>query len=178
MSRPDGSGNLRGMQNSFIASRWGSLALALVLSACNRPEPPAVVPRSIAVKSAGPEGLTLALQLDVRNPNSFPLAARSVDGVLRNGDGIELGRAAASPEAPIPASGSAVVPVELTVSFTNLAALAALALSRDTLSYRFKGQAQMGSERLNISVPFELGGELTRTQLLQLGLQGIGSPPH
>lgn len=168
------------MQNSF-AERWlarCALAVTLALSACNKPEPPTVRPRSVAVKSIGPQGLTLALELDVQNPNSFALAAHSVDGILQLGDGVELGRAAASPEAPIPAQGSAVVPSELTVNFTNLAALAPLALSEQPVAYRFKGQAQIGSEKLNVGVPFELAGELTRAQLLQLGLRGLGSLPH
>ncbi|HWA76774.1 MAG TPA: LEA type 2 family protein [Polyangiaceae bacterium] len=168
------------MQNSF-AARWfgcSALAVTLTLSACSKPEPPTVRPRSVTVKSLGPQGLTLSVELDVQNPNSFALSAHSVDGVLQLGDGVELGRAAASPEAPIPAKDSAVVPSELTVNFTNLAALAPLALSEQPVPYRFKGQAQIGSEKLNVGVPFELTGELTRAQLLQLGLRGLGTLPH
>ena len=170
------------MPKSFDEGRFrrsvAALAFALCLAACAKPEPPTVRPRSVAVKSVGPTGLTLALELDVQNPNSFALAAHSVDGVLKLGDGVELGRAAASPEAPIPAKGSAVVPSELTVNFTNLAVLAPLALSDRPVPYVFEGQAQIGSEKLNVGVPFQLSGELTRAQLLQIGLRGLGNLPH
>jgi LEA14-like dessication related protein len=170
------------MAKVFEGKRFRSvlLAAALILSAaCAKPEPPTIVPRSARVTSVGPAGLTLAVELDVANPNSFPLSAHSVEGALTLGDGVELGRARATPEAAIPAKGSAMVPSELTVSFNNLAALAPLALSDQPVPFKFKGQALIGGEKLNVGVPFELSGELTRVQLLQIGLRGLGGlPPH
>jgi LEA14-like dessication related protein len=158
-------------------SGW-MLATALALAACSKPEPPTLVPRSVRVSSVGPTSLTLAVELDVTNPNSFPLSAHSVDGVLTLGDGVELGRAHAAPEAAIPAKETARVPSELTVNFNNLAALAPLALSEQPVPYKLRGQALIGGERLNVGVPFELGGELTRAQVLQIGLRGLGQLPR
>lgn len=168
------------MASAFECKRFGRVLLAgvLALAACSKPEPPTVIPRSVRVSSVGPTALTLALELDVTNPNSFPLSAHAVDGVLTLGDGVELGRAHAAPEAAIPAKESARVPSELTVNFNNLAVLAPLALSEQPVPYKFKGQALIGGERLNVGVPFELGGELTRAQLLQIGLRGLGQLPR
>jgi LEA14-like dessication related protein len=165
------------MVHSFEGKAFGGalLAAALALTACSKPEPPTVVPRSVRVSSVGPAGLTLALELDVTNPNSFALSAHSVDGALTLGNGIELGRAHAAPEAAIPAKGTALVPSELTVNLSNLSALAPFALSDQPVPYKFSGQAQIGGERLNVGVPFELAGELTRAQVIQLGLRGLGT---
>jgi LEA14-like dessication related protein len=168
------------MANAFGTKRFSGalLVAALMLGACAKPEPPTISPRSLRVSAVGPAALTLAIELDVRNPNSFPLSAHSVDGTLELGNGVELGRAHATPEAAIPAKQSAIVPSELTVNFTNLGALAPLALSEQPVPYRFRGQALIGGERLNVGVPFELRGELTRAQLLQIGLSGLGALPR
>jgi len=165
------------MVHVFEGKAFGGvlLAVALALAACSKPEPPTIVPRSVRVSSVGPAGLTLAVELDVTNPNSFALSVHSVDGTLTLGDGVELGRAHAAPEAPIPAKGSALVPSELTVNLNNLAALAPFALLEQPVPYKFRGQAQIGGERLNVGVPFELAGELTRAQVIQLGLRGLGT---
>jgi LEA14-like dessication related protein len=147
-------------------------------SACSKPQPPTITPRSIRVSSVGPAGLTLAIELDVHNPNSFALSARSVEGALEIGTGIEVGNARAAPEAPIPARESAIVQSELRVGISNLLALAPYALQAQPVPYRFRGQALIGGESLNVGVPFELRGELTPAQLLELGSRGLGVTPR
>jgi LEA14-like dessication related protein len=180
LSPAPGRTTLLAMENPFESKRlWGVLlACASVLAACAKPEPPTIAARSARVSSVGPSGLTLAVELDVHNPNSFPLAAHGVDGSLELGDGVELGRAHAAPEAAIPAKESRVVQSELTVNFSNLGALTPFLLLEKPVPYTFKGQAQIGSERLNVGVPFELRGELTRAELLQIGLRGLGNLPR
>lgn len=150
----------------------------LAATACSKPQPPTITPRAVKVSSVGPAGLTLAIELDVHNPNSFALSARSVEGTLEIGEGVEVGSARATPEAAIPARESAIVQSELHVNVTNLPALAPYALLERPVPYRFRGQAQVGGESLNVGVPFELRGELTRAQLLELGLRGLGALPR
>jgi len=40
--------------------------------------------------------------------------------------------------------------------------------------YAFRGVAAIGGESLSIDVPFTIKGELTREQVLQAGLRGLG----
>jgi hypothetical protein len=40
--------------------------------------------------------------------------------------------------------------------------------------YVFEGTASVGSAKLNIDVPFQLRGQLTRDELLQAGMRGLG----
>jgi LEA14-like dessication related protein len=157
------------------------LMLVVVLAAaplplgCSKPEPPRITPQTARVKSVDPAGIVLALDLDVYNPNSFPLIARSVSGNLEIGAGVELGRGRAEPGVSIPGKSSSLVSSELTIAWTNAAALAPLALSDKPVAYTFRGLATVGGERLNVDVPFVVEGELTRAQVVQAGLRGLGT---
>ena len=159
-----------------MSRRWGALfAAAILLASCSKPEPPTVTPRSARIAAISPSAIVLALELDVRNPNSFPLVFRAVSGSLELGNGIELGRGRAVTNGSIPAKGSSVVPTELSVSWTNVAALAPLAASPSPVPYAFRGTATIGGENLNVDLPFVVKGELSREQVLQAGLRGLGS---
>lgn len=154
--------------------RFAWLACALSLSACSKPEPPKITPRSATVTTVDARGLGMKLELDAYNPNGFPLVARSVSGTLTLGEGgAELGKATSTPNGSIPAKGSAVVTSELFVSWTNVAALAPFALSNKPVPYTFKAVATVGGDKLNVEVPFTVKGELTRTQVLSIGLAGL-----
>jgi LEA14-like dessication related protein len=150
------------------------LAFGLTLGSCSKPEPPRITPRSVRVATVSPAGVGLALELDVYNPNSFPILAQNVNGTFELGNGVELGRGRAPAQSSIPAKGSAVVNSQLAVTWTNAAALAPFALSTAPVPFTFRGVAAIGGEKLNVDVPFTIKGELTREQVLQAGLRGLG----
>lgn len=154
-------------------------ALALSLTcACSKPKPPTITPKSARVLSVGSGGVELAVTFDVENPNRFPLMVHAVDGsfALGTGDGAELGKAHAEPSASIPGNGTSTVTSKLSVGWTHLSALTPFLLSPTAVPYRFVGNAQLGGDSLNVTVPFTLNGELTRAQLLGVGLAGLGVP--
>jgi LEA14-like dessication related protein len=150
------------------------LAGLIGLAACTcSPQMPKVLPRVAQVTAVAPTGLQLRVQLDVHNPNSFPLIVHQVQGVVLLGNGAELGRGSARPPGSIPGHATTLVTTDLLVPWVNLAALAPFALSPAPVPYVFKGQATIGGEDINLSVPFELTGTLTRDQLLAAGLRGL-----
>lgn len=159
------------MPRMRLAFPW--LAGLVLVAACSKPEPPKVTPKSARVSSIDARGLGLTVELDVYNPNRFPLVAKSVSGSLEVGSGVELGRARSEPQGSIPANGSSTVSSELLVSWTNAAALAPYALSNNPVPYTFKGIATIGGEKLNVDVPFTIKGELTRDQVVSIGLRGL-----
>ncbi|HEX2674884.1 MAG TPA: LEA type 2 family protein [Polyangiaceae bacterium] len=154
------------------------LAALMLTAACAKPKPPTITPKSAQVLSVGGTGLNLAVAFDVTNPNRFPLVVHAVDGrfSLGEGAGIELGQAHAQPAASIPAQGTSTVTSQIAIGWTNLAALAPFMLSPAAVPYRFEGNATLGGESLNVSVPFTLTGELTRAQLINVGLSGLTPP--
>jgi LEA14-like dessication related protein len=150
----------------------GVLGLALLSSGCNTPQPPSVTPQVVRVADVGVSGLELDVQLEVHNPNSFPLSAEAVQGTLYGAGNRKLGVGRSSPRDAIPAGGSRVVASNVHVDWENLTALAPL-LASEHIPYEFRGDVTLGGESIHISLPFTLTGELTRTQLLQAGLRGL-----
>jgi LEA14-like dessication related protein len=152
-----------------------ALTAALASAGCSKPAPPKITPKTVQVASVTPTGLVLSLELLVENPNPFPLIARKVTGELKLDSGVLLGKGSAEPNGSVPAKGSLVIPSRLDVDFTNVAALAPLALSAKPVPYSFQGIATIGGDKLNVDVPFTVRGELSRAQVLQAGLRGLGA---
>lgn len=155
----------------------GTLALVCWPAACSKPEPPRILPRAVRVSRITASELGLSVELDVYNPNSFPLLVRSASGRLEIGAGVEVGSGRATLSGSVPAKSSSIVTTELVVNWTNLPALAPLALTAEVVPYTFRGTANVGGERLNADVPITLSGELTRAQLIQAGLRGLPAIP-
>ena len=157
---------------------WTLFAALALASACAKPKPPTITPKSAQVLTVGSTGLTLAVVFDVVNPNRFPLVVHAVDGrfSLGAGAGVELGKAHAEPASSIPAGGTSTVTSQIAIAWTNLGALTPFMLSPAAVPYRFDGDAALGGENLNLSLPFTLSGELTRAQLLNAGLSGLSQP--
>src|SRR5688500_6123621 len=107
----------------------------LSLAGCSKPQPPQVTARSARVTATAPTGVQLAVELDVHNPNAFPLLVESVEGTLSVAGGVEIGRGTARPSTDIPAQGAALVTSQLTVPWSNLTALAPFALSGAPVPY-------------------------------------------
>jgi len=155
-----------------------AIAALTVATACAKPKPPTITPKSAQVLAASASGVTLAVSLEVANPNRFPLIVHAVDGRfwLGAGAGVELGKAHAEPASSIPAQGTSTVSSEVAVAWTNLAALTPFLLSPAAVPYRFDSSATLGGESLNLQLPFSLSGELTRAQLINAGLSGLSQP--
>src|SRR5262245_54172163 len=82
---------------------------------CSKPEPTKVKAESATVKSADAKGLTIEVTLDVENPNSVDLVAKSVKANVKINDSIDLGEVEAPAKVSIGAKKheKVVVPLEL-----------------------------------------------------------------
>lgn len=163
----------------FSASLAAAILAAAVLAAplsCSRPEPPALTPEVARVTAVTPQGLELDVQVRVDNPNAFPLLAERVAGTLYVGGDQKLGDGVAKPGSSIPARGSALVPSRIQVRWADVSVLGPLLL-REAVPYTFRGDVTLGGEDLNVTLPFSLTGQLSRSQLLSAGLRGLSSPP-
>jgi len=149
-----------------------ALGLSAVAAACSKPQPPSVTPHVVRVTGVGARGLDLDVELQVHNPNSFPLSAEAVEGTLYSTHDQKLGEGRSSPSKAIPANGSSIVASTVHVAWENLPALAPL-LAVERIPYEFRGDVTLGGESIHVRLPFTLSGELTRAQLLEAGWRGL-----
>jgi len=149
-----------------------TVVAAALAGACAKPQPPSVVPHVVRVSGVSPSGLDLDVQLQVHNPNSFPLAAEAVNGTLYGARDQKLGQGSSSPRESIPAGSTRLVASQVHIGWENLTALAPL-LGAERIPYEFRGDVTIGGESVNVTLPFSLSGELTRTQLLEAGWRGL-----
>jgi LEA14-like dessication related protein len=142
---------------------------------CSKPRPPTLVPRSARVAALKPDSVQLALVLAAHNPNSFPIIVDTVSGTFELADGTPLGAGQSAASFTIPAGGDQDLSATLDVRFTSLSALAPYALAAKPLPYRIRGSARIGSEHLNMDVPYTIDGVLTAEQVIAAGLRGAGN---
>lgn len=148
--------------------------LSMVAGACAKPKPPELTARSVKVAAITPESVELAVVLDARNPNSFPLMASAVTANLTLQDGTSLGSGSSVEPVSIPADATQAITAKVAVRFTSLSALLPYAMALKPLPYRLSGTARMGGEHLNVDVPFTIDGQLTPEQLAVAGMRGAG----
>jgi LEA14-like dessication related protein len=162
--------------------RRAALALALVAlvalgaSACS-PDPPRLTPQIVQVTAVSPAGLNLRVQLDAYNPNSVTLSVRSVSAHVTLAGRIDLGTADLPNGTSLASKAHTPVVFDLNLPWRNAAEVAALAVSQTSAPYLIDGKAKIGGESLNVELPFQLQGTLTREQLLGAGLRGLPSLP-
>lgn len=157
------------------ALRYLCVLVACTLVACARPKPPTVTPTVARVVAVSDRGVELLVTLAVHNPNGFDLSARSVEGTLYLDGQTKLGTGRATPGESIPAKGSAEVNSQVQIAWDTLPSLQKF-LGREQVPYDFRGSVSLGGDTLEVSLPFELKGTLTRAQLLQAGLRGLFQP--
>jgi LEA14-like dessication related protein len=154
---------------------FATALLLWALAGCAKPQQPSVTPEVARVMRVTSQGVELQVTLSVKNPNAFALDAQAVDGTLVVEGGHALGTGQARPNHSIPARGSASVESQVQIAWRDVPSLQPF-LTRERLPYTFKGQVTLGGDTLNVTLPFEIQGTLTREQLLQAGLRGLFEP--
>jgi LEA14-like dessication related protein len=145
----------------------------LTLAACSAPEPPRLTPQVVQVTGVTPAALGLRLQLDAYNPNGVGLSVRSIRARVTVADRVDLGTADVPSGVSLSPKAHSPVVADVQLPWRNAAEVTALAAAQPTLPYRIDGAAQIGGERLNVELPFQLSGVLTREQLVQASLRGL-----
>jgi LEA14-like dessication related protein len=149
-------------------------ATVLLASACQRPDPPILTPRSAKITAITPQGVDVLADLDVENPNGFALSARSVSAKVKLDGKYDVGSVKVASPLSIPAHKTAHLSVPLSFHWTTIAALGALAAAPQSVPYDVDGTVEIGGESLSVDLPFHVSGTLTHEQLVQAA---VGSLP-
>ncbi len=154
-----------------------SLVLFLALAACSKPQPPKLVPKAAQVIAIDPQGISLELTVEMTNPNSFTLGVQSVTGHVVLGDGSDLGEVRVAQAISLPPNVPTLVKVPMNIRWAGVAGLAANAMSGKDVPFTVSGSVGVGSEKLNVDVPYSMAGTITQDLIRRSIITSLGKLP-
>ncbi|GEM_PF-1308743 len=154
---------MRGPRGRIAASALGALALGCAV------QRPSVLPQAVRIEGVDLAGVVVRTDLDVYNPNGFPLNVAAVSGSLTLAEQVPLGSAAVPTAGRLPARSWQHVAANLHLPWLNLPGVLALASTRRVVAYTFDGNATIGG-RLRVTIPFQIRGEVAATELMRAGV--------
>src|SRR5215475_11756493 len=115
------------------------LAFAIIALGCSRPDPPTLTPEQAKVTRISPDGLDLDVQILAYNPNSSDLTARSLKAKVTLDGKYHVGDVKAPAKVSLPAQKQTRFAVPVSVKWTDLSGLIALAASNRGVPYELDG---------------------------------------
>ena len=128
--------------------------VVLLAGACSKPEPPKLVPKEAKVTAVGVTGLSLLLRMEATNPNRITLSAQSVTAKAKLDGKWDVGTITISKPVVLPPNAPTMIDVPLTMPWTDVSALGALASATGPVPYVVEGTVAVGGEKLNVDLPF------------------------
>jgi LEA14-like dessication related protein len=156
-----------------------ALFAVLAFSSCSRPRQPTIVPEKATIASLSLAGIDLVVVLAVTNPNSVPLPARSVSATVTLDGKYSLGQVTVPRPIDLPASATTRLEVPLSIKWTDVPTLLALAAQNRDVPYQIDGSLELGGDLLHVAVPFRLTGVVSHDALTTAALNslpGFGLP--
>ena len=152
-------------------------AVALVLVACAKPEPPRLTPLSAKVTAISTQGIDVALKLEAENPNDRAITARSLTATITLDGRYVLGTVTVPHNINLPAHQKTILDVPVSSRWKDLAGLTTLAMAGKDVPYKVDGKVDLGGDMISVTVPFEVGGTVTREQVAQAALSSLPKIP-
>lgn len=150
---------------------------ALSLVACAKPEPPRLTPLSAKVTSISTQGIEVDLKIAAENPNGSALTARSLTATITLDGRFVLGTVTVPHRIQLPAHQKTILDVPVTSRWQDLSSVVSLATAGKDVPYKVDGTVELGGDTLNITVPFQVAGTITREQLAQAALNSLPKIP-
>lgn len=164
-------------------SRFAAAVVAIAVGAsgalagCSGPEPPKLTPQRAAIRAVSTSGLDLAVQIDAYNPNAFALTTRSVQAKLTLDGRLPLGPVSLPHGVDLAPKKTTRLDVPLSLRWTDLAGVAALAASGRDVPFAVEGTMEIGGKSLRVSLPFKMNGTLTNADLVKATMSSLPKIP-
>jgi LEA14-like dessication related protein len=152
------------------------LGAARLLVGCARPSPPEITPEKVAIGAVTATGVELRATMQAYNPNSFDLTAQEVKAKITLNHTYDVGTVASSKTLVLPSGQRTALDVPLSVTWTDLPEVIALAALAEAVPYAVDGTIAVGGQTLHIDVPFHLEGALTHAQLVEATRRSLPFP--
>ncbi len=142
-----------------------SLLLTALAIACSKPAPPTIAPESATVTAVDLHAVHLSVALTATNPNAIDLPVEDVTAHVVLAGKMDLGTVTLPLAMTLPAGKPTHIDLPVAVQWTDLPALAQMALSPSPVPFVVDGKVELGGQLLRVSVPFEIKGSMTHEQL-------------
>jgi LEA14-like dessication related protein len=153
---------------------FAALALA---TACSRPEPPTLTPRSAKITALTAAGLDLMTELDAENPNDIALSAQSMTAKITLDGRYDVGTVKVATPLAIPAHKTEHLSVPLSVRWTDVTVVATLAAQNRSIPYAIDGTVALGGDSLHVDVPFHMTGSVTHAEIVAAAVSSLPKIP-
>jgi LEA14-like dessication related protein len=152
-------------------------AAVFVLAACSKPAPPQITPKEARLVGLGPTGAELVVVVEATNPNRVTLSAQSVTAHAKLDGKWELGTVKIDKPIVLPPNTPTAVETAMTLPWSNMNALGALATAQRPVPYVVEGTVTVGGESLHVDLPFSVSGTLSKEQIAAAALKSLQNIP-
>ncbi len=150
-----------------------SLILASLVFACSRPVAPTIAAERATVTSLDATGIGLDVELAATNPNPADLSVRELTAHLVLDGNREIGTVTVPDTITLAAGKTTPVSVRVSLPWTDLGALAPLALSGTDVPYAIDGTLSLTGALQSVGIPFRLAGTIPREQIVRAAIPSI-----
>ncbi len=151
--------------------RFGYSAFAatgLFLCGCSEPiKAPTLKPEQVTTSRITTSGAEFEAMLDGFNPNTKELTSRSVTTKLNIGGRADAAKVVLASTLVLPPKQSVKLKLPIKVEWTDTAAIAQLAATKQPVTYLLEGTAEFTDGRDTINVPLQVSGPMTAAELAQ-----------
>ncbi len=152
------------------------LVLSTLAAACSKPSPPTLAPEKVAVNRIDMTGLSLDISMSATNPNAVDLTANGLSSHVVVGGTHDVGTVSLPESITLPAGKTTRLDVPLAMTWSDIGALAQLALSAGDLPYTVDGTLEIGGALLHVGVPFHFDGTITHAQIVGAMMNSLPAP--
>lgn len=143
------------------------------VTGCSKPEPPQLTPREAKVTAVGPTGMSVLVRVEATNPNRIALSAQSVTGKAKLDGKWDLGTVTISQPVSLPPGVATMIDVPMTLPWTDLKTLGALASAPGPVPYVVDGTVKVGGANINVDLPFTFTGTIAREEVMGAVLRSL-----
>jgi LEA14-like dessication related protein len=150
-----------------------AVLLVSLVAACSRPEPPTLAPERVQLTGLSPTQISVDVTLDVTNPNTLDLVARSLEAHIIIAKNIDVGTVEIPVTTVFAAGKTTKLDVPLSIQLTDIAPLARLAIAGADLPYTVDGTVGLGGDLLHVTLPYHLSGIVPRDQVARAAMKAL-----
>ena len=151
------------MRRLMLSAAVAAIASTAACSALGRQafQQPVVQLKDVAVQGVGLTGGTVAVKLNVYNPNGYRLDATRLSYNLLIGDNVNLANGVLDSRYTVNGNDSTTVTIPVSFTYAGIGSAGRQLLNTGGVSYRVTGDVTVGTVVGNFTVPYSSTGRFT-----------------